>query len=360
MKIAIAERLHPFSHQMGTKFLIPHTSWVVQVYPTRLYFSDLKNKEGAFYLSLDFEGPIQEFTAELNLEQNLLHVFGKTQRGYMRYQLSAKEKGIWLSVEKAPQDKMVARRSSEEMVFSKSESKLICAALIENRNSQERLSLGMHKSQDWDLIRRRLDGKEIFPHWLDLSSMIPHTAIEKAVGNFSLLEACRKKIEQGDKVNVLDAFEKLFLAAFEGVLVPRLVDTDYQGIAPEADVQGSSPLSILTESGKLIRSLFIQEKGGVVSLLPCLPTPFHSGRFIHVRTSQNALLSLEWSKKALKKVTIAPSESGEMRLELPKGIRSFRMMRGKGKHQVVEVDAQRCARVALDAGKTVHLDRFLT
>ena len=104
MKITIAERLHPFSHEIGTKFLLPKSSWAVEVFPTRLNFCDLEGKGDSFYLCFDFSGPIQGFTAELNLELGGLSVFGMTRKGHMCYRLCAKEDGIWLTMEKVPEE----------------------------------------------------------------------------------------------------------------------------------------------------------------------------------------------------------------------------------------------------------------
>lgn len=364
MKISIAERLHPFSHTAGTLFLIPHTSWSVQVFPTRLCFSDLEGQEASFFLSFDFEGPIREFTAELNLEQNLLCVFGKTEKGYMRYKLQCKEEGIWLEMEKVPLEKVSVYRSLPlaEFSLSKGEAKCICAFKGECLPTLERLSLGMHKAQDWDLVRRRLDCKEIFPHWLRLSQLSPaQISPTEPIGNFSLLDVCRKKIEQRDKEGILEAFEHLFLAAFSGVLVPRSTDTDHQGIASNAEEysQGTCPLPLLTESGKLIRSLFFRENEGILSLLPCLPTPFHSGRMVGIRIASNTLLSLEWSKKALRRVIIEPGSTEEIQLQLPKGTRSFRVISARGSKKVVDVDSKGRATLPIEMGKTLQLDRLL-
>ena len=357
MKITIAERLHPFSHHIGTSFLIPKTSWSVQVFPTRLFFFDLDGKAEAFSFTFDFQGPIREFTAELNLERAALYIFGKTQKGYMRYELCYREGAVWLTMEKTPQEMVVCRASTSDgvLVLSKGKSISICAAVKGNNatDSKERLSLGNHKAQDWDLMRRRLDCAEIFPHWFVLSNL--SLPAERPCGDFPLLNACRKKIEQVEKETVLESFENLFLAAFEGVLVPRLKDSDHQGIAPDLEKCSLAPMDLLRESGKLIRALFVQEKEGVTSLLPCLPTPFHSGRMVQVKTSTNALISLEWSKKVLKKVVIDSAVSGEVRLKFPKGTRSFRLVQS-GK--TIEVDSAGEALVSVEANKPLHLDRF--
>jgi hypothetical protein len=367
MKIAIAERLHPFSHEVGTKFVLPKTSWVVQVFPARLNFCDLEGTSAPFFLAFDFQGPIRAFTAELDLERSCLRIFGTTQKGYMRYQLCAKEDRIWLTIEKTPEQKVLCQRSFpfEEFSLVRQESIAIARGIkgSESIACQERLSLGMHRSQDWDLVRRRLDFKEIFPHWLRLASLAPPTQIcdREAFGNFFLLNLCRKKIEEGEREAVLEFFEQFFLSAFEGVLTPRLRDTGFQGIAQGTEsAQSLSPLALLAEGGKLIRSLFIQEEEGEIVLLPCLPPQFHCGRMIGIRIlDDQGTLDFQWSKKTLKSVTLYSAFDKEMCLRLPKAMRSFRLMRGKKMYKKVQVEGEGRVALQLEANKAIQLDRFI-
>ncbi len=329
--IKIAERLRPFSHQAGIRFVLPMSSIAVQVFPTRLFFSDLEGKNASFHHDFDFRGPIKQFTAQLDLEKGHLCVFGFTQSGYMRYFLKAEKEGVVLEM-----DKPHPGRLSFPLAMTE--------CRCEHR---ERLSLGEHKAQDWEEIKRRLDLKEIFPHWFALSHCMPGGQL-----SHPLLEECRSVIAKREKVKVLEAFESLFLASFEGVLVPRLIDLEYQGILPQGEIKGF-PLPILTEGGKLIRSLFISEDQGAVGLLPCLPPEFHCGRMIGLKSSRGDFLDMEWTKKALRKVRI--EATGEMALKLPKGIVSCRMKMGRTLEKL-SVDKE--GRVFLPAKKTIFLDRF--
>lgn len=359
MNLTIAQRLHPFSHRFGTRFMLPGTSWAVRVFPTRLECCDLEQKIEPFSIDFNFAGPLEGFTAELDLEKKYLRVFGMTQKGYMSYRVFAKPDGIWLTLDKAPEERTRCRRSfpPQDLFLSKNENMIICLPLqqVATPLAAERLSLGMHKSQDWDLMCRRLDLAEIFPHWLLLASTMPSG--EKA--DAAVLKRCETSIEQLDKERVLKNFEALFLCAFEGVLVPRWVDTDYQGIlsAEESGDAALCPLPLLTESGKLIRSLFIQEKNQEIALLPCLPPQFHCGRMTHVSTSQGVILAFEWSKKMLRRVQMVSTLGGEIVLKLPKGIRSCRCRCGKvDKH--IDVDREGKAALLLEPNSTAYLDRL--
>lgn len=328
--IKIAERLRPFSHQAGMRFVLPMSSIAVQVFPTRLSFSDLAGKNEPFHYDFDILGPLKQFTAQLDLEKGHLCVFGFTRDGYMRYFLKAEKDGIALEIEKP---------HAQRFNFPFHMTSCQC-------EHKERLSLGEHKAQVWEDVKRRLDFKEIFPHWFALSQCVPSGSI-----SHPLLEECRSMIAKRERVKVLEAFESLFLASFEGVLVPRLADTDYQGILPKAEIKGP-PLPILTEGGKLIRSLFFSEEEEAFCLLPCLPPEFHSGRMIGVKSSRGDLIDMEWTKKALKKVRLV-SSAGEMALKLPKGIVSCRM-----KNQKISVSKE--GLLTVNAKGMIFLDRFET
>ena len=356
MKLTIAERLHPFSHQNGTKFLLPQTSFCIQVYPTRLEFTDLEGRENPFFVTLDFTGPIVDFTAELDLEQGILRIFGTTQKGYMRYLLFARKDGIQLKLEKAPREQVMCHLSSSPAAFcvTKGESLLIPMLLrdADGQQSQERLSLGMHKAQNWELVRRRSDFKEIFPVWLALGRWIP---AKEAEGNYSLLEECRKNIETKNKAELLGSFQKLFLASFDGVLVPRLVDTEHQGIVQPMQLD-LSPITLLTKGASLIRSLFVQEIAGKIAILPCLPAEFHCGRMTGVQIG-SVSLDFEWSKKTLRGLQIVSPQDAEVCLSL-KTIRSCRLRYGRGTSKKAAIASDGSLILSLSPNQPAFLDRF--
>lgn len=364
MKITIAQRLHPFSHENGTKFLLPNSSYSVQVFPTRLNFVDMEGQMESFFLSFDLIGPFVDFTAELDLELGILRVFGMTKKGYMRYCICAKNEGIWLRVEKIPEEKLICHRSFslEPLRLSKEESLLISLPCKDLRlmKSGERLSLGIHKAQEWELIRRRCDFKEIFPLWLMLSHWIPLKSSLRNEGNYLLLDECRQKIKQKEKVTVLKSFQHLFLAAFDGVLVPRLYDTEYQGIFPGIEQKNSSlsPLPLLLQGADLIRSLFFQEKEEKIAILPCLPPEFHSGRLIGVKSVKGVTLDLEWTKKSLRRLRVFSFHGNEVLLSVPREIRSCRIKQGRRIINRLPIDSESHLHLSLIANQTIDLDRF--
>jgi len=366
MMIKIAQRFHPFSHRNGARFLLPGSSFSIQIFPTRLIFVDLEGKGDSFFLSFDFVGPLSDFTAELDLEHGAVHVFGVTKKGYMRYLICAKREGIWLTMEKIPEGKnLICRRSfsPEQLSFEQGKGLLI-SPLFYNcplTKNEERLSLGSHKAQEWEFICRRLDFREIFPIWLSLSYWTPLRREESDQGNYRLLEECRQRMERGEKQKITEAFKSLFLAAFEGIFVPRLCDTEYQGILPEGELQRPfpSPLALLTEGANLIRSLFIHEKNNSIAILPCLPPEFPSGRMTHVKAGEGAILDFEWTKKSLRQLQISSSCATHLLLKLPKGIRRCRIKKGRQGIKNLSLD-EGSAILALSSHEKVEMDRFET
>lgn len=361
MTIAIAERLHPFSHEAGMRFLLPLSSFSVQVFPTRLCFDDLKGIVPSFFVDLGFSGPIAQFTAELDLEQGVLRIFGRTQEGYMRYNVRTQADGIWLTVEKIPTEKLICRISPSQTprLLAQRESVQLFPLLsaVLRIADRERLSLGNHKAQEWAGIGRRRDFKEIFPLWLRLSQWVAETAEEGKGGNYSLLSTCKERVEKKDKEGVLKAFEPFFLSAFDGILVPRLCDTHYQGIPVGEEGEGPV-LPLLTEGAKLIRSLFFDIQPQEVAILPCLPADFSCGRIVGVKTPEQMQIDFEWTKKSLRQMRIYSAKGGELRLKLPKGIVSCRAKRGSPVRQKMLVDEEGRLSLSLAPKEMVHLDRF--
>lgn len=327
MTIKIAQRLLPFFHLPGGLCLIPGSDWQVRVFPAKLKFKSLTSGEKREF-SLDIIGPVLDFTAVLNLEKLRVEVFGHTARGYMRYFISMEEEGICLFFDKEKRKELIP------VLWKK------------GKTSFERLSLGMHKQLDWELVSRRRDLKEIFPVWFRLGEITPVT--EKTEEGVAAL------LKESPKLEVVSHFTKLFLAGFKSLLVPRLSDDAYQGIVPVTEVK-ASPLILLSEGARLIRALFFKEEGNRFYFLSSLAPEFHEGRFVQITTTQGDLINFEWSKKLLKKVEIMPQQTRDVTLHLQHVLKSFRVkhsLRDKGKrHSATEP-------LLIESGRALYLDRF--
>lgn len=317
LKITIAERLKPFCHLAGTSCIIPWSPWKIEAYPTLLKFENLITAERQEF-RLDWKGPVVDFTVELDLEKGVVWVYGRAADGYHKMSVEMGDDGI--KIEKKPSGT--------------------------SRPNLERLSLGMSKKLDWELVSRRRDMAEILPIWFRLGQMVPVTAGKK-VGTAVLLEQC-------DKNEVTKLLLKIVMAGFEGILSPRLSDTKHQGILEEGRFM-ESPLILLTEGAKYIRSLFFQETKEVWNFLPCLSPEFHAGRFLKLETKAGDKIDFEWSKKLLQKVVIHPAEEREILICLPKPLKSCRLrtsLREKGIRRLLDLP------LSLIPRQTLFLDRF--
>lgn len=318
MRIEIALRFHPFSHEPGAACLIPGTTWEARIFPALIEFRNLLTNETRRH-PISIRGPVKDFTVEQDLEKGAICVHGKAISGFLRYWIH----GEAVVLEKNPRIDLIA--------------------------SKERLSLGIHKKQDWDQVRRRNDPAEFLPFWLRLSHLIPHQKIEKE-GTYQLLQ----KIENtSDKTLLAALFKNAFQACFQGILCPRLNDERHLGLIPEESIS-SCPIGLIHEGARLIRALFFQEVEGVLALLPRLPPEFHSGRLINLTTSNGDTIDLEWSKKELKKAIIRTVKPREIELKLQKGLNAFRLRttpHQKGHHHR--------AGMVLPAAQTIYLDRFV-
>lgn len=311
MSISIAARLKPFSHLPGAACLIPYTPWQVEAYPELLKFHHLVTGETSTF-SLGWKGPVLDFTVVLNLEQPSVEIFGHTLEGYRYCRLKKGEKGILLTLDK--QEMLLPLLGGTE------------------EKPLERLSLGSHRKLDWDRVCRQKDLCSMIPVWNRLGQMTPHFG----------------QMDFGTDPKLLE----IFLAHFHGILAPCMEDFRHQAICCPKPT--GSPLALLTEGARLIRSFFFQEKENTVALLPHLPRLFHSGRFTHLHSSSGHQWDLEWASHRLRRVTIHPTRTEELILSLPKPLKAFRL-KYRRKDRGIIVSSRT---LSLEIGKTVFLDRF--
>jgi hypothetical protein len=190
-----------------------------------------------------------------------------------------------------------------------------------------RLSLGSHRAQDWELIRRRGDLTDILPLWIRLGSWIPQTPLESWEGTLGLLKKCKEAIKSKEKLILYDLFLDLFKASFRGGLYPYLEDLHYQGYelsSPGEDFRGS-PLLLLSEGAKAIQDLFISIQPQEIGFLETLPPQFHCGRFVDIDCGDLGSLSMEWSKKTIRRVIFQSRSDTEVLFRFQHGLKKFRL-----------------------------------
>jgi hypothetical protein len=220
-------------------------------------------------------------------------------------------------------------------------------ALTENK--LERFSMGVHKAQEWEKIRKRLDLSEVLPLWFHLGQMTPAGNEGQKKGALLLLEECLKSRAAKDKLQLEKSLKHLFISGFGPMFDPRVHDPERRGIIPNTEEDTAAALSLLKEGAQLIRSLLFTQDENRWQILPCLLPHFHSGRF------QGGQLDLEWSNRRLKKVILHPTCDQEIILEWPRDLHVCRMRRHlkeKGK------SLQNEEPLFLQKNQVVYLDRF--
>jgi hypothetical protein len=203
--------------------------------------------------------------------------------------------------------------------------------------ARERLSLGSHKAQDWDQVVSRLDLRDILPVLFHLSQWVPPTPqVDTAM--LRLLN---------------ESFESLLLAGFTGILSPRLIDDEYQGILPPEKLPAHvSPCILVTEAGRRIRELFIKQEKGKISLSP---GSFECGRMTDVLLEGIGALDFEWSKGRIQRAILRATETATICFEMSKPLHSYRLrasMREKGRRMDAGSEWE-CQK-----GEIYFLDRF--
>lgn len=348
MQISSALRLRPYSHLPGTSLLLPGSSYQIQIFPCLIKIFDLQlsSIELIDEYHLKIIGPVEQFTICNDLEKGTIRVWGKSLEGWMMYRIQASQdqKGVRLYVERGPKSRLyfenVLRKESvsdgEYIDLLKSEQKFtpfqspLC----------ERLSLGINKAQDWELIKRRGILQEIFPFWHQLGQLVPKTfslETQTPSGTLALLANCKKSISTKRPEEFEKDWKNLILAGFHDLLIPQLDDLNFQGIAEPFIGKDTSPLVLLTEGSRLIRQLFLKEEGNQIAILPSLLPSFSSGRLLNVTLQNGIIVDMEWTKKTIRRVNLFVREAQQFAFKFRSNVRSYRLrMNSKDKGKRIE------------------------
>lgn len=332
MRIKIAQRFRPFSHIPGTKCLLPGTCLCFEVFPALVKIWDLSIASlNAFAeIPLPIEAPLDEFTVQQDLEKGSILIWGKSQKKFERFLIGRTEKAV----------EIISGKGEKIVVPFKN-------PIQTHPITSERLSLGNNKSQDWVQVESRSDLAEIFPLWLRLGQSTP--VVEAFHSSPSLLAIC------SDTEQPYRDFLNLYKAGFEGILIPRSKDHQYQGFPFDPIPENVNPLTILTEGAGLIRSLFVRQNDKGIDILPQLPQQFHCGRMIGVQLRGIGILDFEWSKKQIRKVILASSAEAPIRFNFGKKISTMRLS------QVSQTKGSRistCSSIDIHPGESYLFDRF--
>lgn len=292
MSIKVVTRFKPFMQEMGEPMLVPGTLNLVEVYPRCLLFEDGE-------LPMAVSGPVEKFQVTSDCEKGWVRVSYLMNGEYISYRLKGDQ----------PLPK-------------------------------ERLSLGVHKAQDWRLVKRRLDLREVLPLWYFMAPQVS----DGQMGPMSeLVDEIEGLIQKKERLSVGAKLMYLFQAGFEGMLVPTEHD---QGFGVSDDVASGIPWGLLGKTRELIRRLFIKEDAGVIELLPCLPVEARAGRFVDIQMD-GFELDMEWRKGEVRRVALRAKRGGLVRLKVAQ-----KTMRLHGK-QIATSES-----LHMEPGESLFLDRF--
>ncbi len=284
--ISIKAKMRPFSHREGTQCVLPGTDLILEASPHRL-------RVGLWEISLDGEPFERPFTVQQDLEKQCVKVFGSQ----FAVQLKAAPQGFIF------QD----LRTKEEVAVPLHKH-------FDKRDGFERLSLGSHKLQDWDLVLRRMDLKEILPVIYALSQTIADRS------EFSFVAPMTEK-----------ELLQWVSTSFHQMLVPKVAGEIWQ------------------EAFSNIRSLFIREEDQTLTLLPMKLFP--EGRFLDVKTAFGTI-DFEWAKWRLRRAALHVEKEGEIYLPQFVSCRVRHFLHERG-------EIHTCSKpLVVHAGQKIFLDRF--
>lgn len=331
MKIKIDQKISPFSKVAGTEAMIPKTTFSAKIFPVKIEFYNREKSKGSCDLALflKIKGPINHFEVFQNIERSFIEVKGFSEDGFIRYQIKEDNGSISIFFEKLPTETIeviLGEGNKSQIIGRKTLLSLPLKTKVREESDLEKLSFGIHKAQDIELVNRRSDLLEIFPIWFALAQRVFETK-PSLEGNALLFSEAERFILEDKKIELEKLFKNIYQVGFSSLFVPSLVDEKHQGIVDENShvSKSSSPLVMFQKGFELIRSLFISQKDSDISILPCLLPIFHSGRMVNINLKSIGFIDIEWSKKLLKKMIIYSKKSMKIRFKLQKPIKSFRM-----------------------------------
>ncbi|MEF9496542.1 MULTISPECIES: hypothetical protein [Chlamydia] len=280
--IKITQSFKPYTLIPGTFMPIPGSELYAQIFPTlwRVFSASHELLNEGY---VDAQGPLKRFAVFQDLHRGGLTVASEQ---YKYYILPSGEKVDSLK------------------------GHLPCAD-----SAEPLLSLGVYKHADLHKIRYRRDLKEVLPLLLRLSSLTPASSRGEEYlkkGSGILFVDAYEKIQARKKMEIYSALSSLYLAGFSENLLPRVYDTEYQGILnelPEKTIRENIPFALLVYSMAMLRDLFIFRDREIVEILPSLPPEFPCGRFVNVYLQGIGKFSLEWSKKTIRRVCLYAQEA---------------------------------------------------
>jgi len=377
-------KVRPFSHNPGSSCVIPSTTIAVEVFPTRICFYDLGTPSIVQVAEVSFVdlGPLEEFTVTCDLVQHSVLVSGFQNKRAFRYEIQQYEsKEIRISFHKLISiihkvDTKIGESSlwkfydSQKKIIETTvpivpKSYLILKPHKEGlcfdhwpKKKPERLFLGNTKKQDFDLMTKRGDIQELLPFYYQMAQSVPkvlhlkeHTPESRSIS--ALLEIAIR-----EKKGIEEMLLSFFKVGFTKLMIPTLFDTLFQGY-PDVLTEHHSDFSPLILFEKLfsdVRKIFFQESTSELLILPSLPPSFHSGVLVDVVTEKGHVLSIEWSKKVIRRLCVQTHAKVHIPFVFQNSLASYRIQDLKSNQVLGRF--QNKSKVTLEENGMYLFDRF--
>ncbi len=296
---------------------------------------------------LPHQGPVETFTAQLDLEQPSIRLWGKCRSGnyfYYRIAAQADSQEIHLIQERS--------QTSEPLTILPVFTQKVGLSPV----ALERLSLGSHRAQEWEKISNRADLTELLPLLFHLGQMIALSDNSHS-SESSLLGICQVLLKERNGSDLETALKDLLKAGMQGLLSPTNEDQYGFGYSLPPLLAPQPPLLLLTQLRSLIRQMFLDFHSDQLDILPCVPPSLHCGRLLGVELPNHiGQVDLEWSKKQIRRMVINVKTDHTITLEPGQRIGRCRLHTMPEGYVTPLENAP--FSLILQAGKCYYLDRF--
>lgn len=328
MRISLKQRIAPFSHQPGINLWIPFADVCLQAFPKKFLIEGLT-------LAIDIEGSVNGFTAIQDFEKKCVRIFGIAKCGYYQCKFFAEKSRIFFQIERMPMDSVTVLMGEKKVSLERKkllELPLSCQTFT---RTQERLSFGDYKQQNWEKISQKMSLKQLLPIWF-------------AAGQL--------KITSGSSLPILSSdlhLPSTYLSVFKGLFARRSAEErnlDYPTISLDQKVFPE----LLQQSYLAIRKLFVQQTDSTIILLPELPSDLVCGRMTHVQCPGIGEIDFSWAKSRVRKVIIRAFQDTTVHWKIPE-ISRYRLLNfstGKKANRAIDLP------MSLESGKIYCLDHF--
>jgi hypothetical protein len=327
------EPCRPLTRRPGSWAPIPGCRWQVQLFPTQLRL--LGPAQERQIIDLNITGPVQQWTAQLDLDHQEIRIWGRAQDFFL-FRLGVVNGALVLRGKRADD----LNRVLVEQLTSP-------AACV------ERLQFGCHAMQDVERLNAHVL-PQIVPTWFRLGMALEHQAQDPA--ELSLMGRWAQALQNQDRRQAAELILQLRRAGFQDLWAPQQVDHQFWGFGLPPTL--SDPFHLLAAGARLLRKMILTSDEDSCTLLPLLPKELPAGRFLNAQWPGVGALHLEFTRGRPRRLVLEPHVSRSVRLVWDGDHARVRVLKEgvpirEGERQLKSGDP-----LEIVAGRSLHLDRF--